>query len=83
MLRDNFFKKIINQNHVGNSSEYLPSILTIPVLAMTATFNHQLLVLVQKMIGIKILAKNIFWCHKHELQKRHINIDLIPTHHSL
>ena len=47
---------------------------TIPILLMTATFNNQLLRLLEKMIGIHICNRNIFWADIKKFQKRHINI---------
>ena len=48
---------------------------TVPLLLMTATFNHHLLYLLQLMIGYQITPTNIFWAPTCDFQKRHILIE--------
>ena len=78
-LKDHLFKYIIDKN---NSCRNPPSKLKLPILAMTATMNADLLETSQKMIGIAILKRNIFWSSKNEFNKRQIRIDVIPSQQS-
>ena len=50
---------------------------SIPILLMTATFNNQLLRMLEKMIGINVSHRNMFWADTKNFQKRHINISLL------
>ena len=50
------------------------SILKIPVLYMTATFNYQKLQYLIKMTGINVLPQNVFWGDFNSFQRRNIYI---------
>ena len=47
----------------------------VPIILMTATFNHEYLKCLEEMIGFKIENKDIFWASVSQFQKRHININ--------
>ena len=53
--------------------------LKVPLLLMTATFNNSLLSLLEKMIGIKVLANNFLWCGRGNMARRHIRINVSMT----
>ena len=51
----------------------------VPILLMTATFNKDLLHLLQQMIGFNISNSNTFWAPIKSFNKQHINIDITHT----
>ena len=50
--------------------------LKIPLLLMTATFNNSLLVLLEKMIGVKVLANNFLWNGRVKIVRRQIRVNV-------
>lgn len=78
LLKTSLFRSMIDKNHVENSN-FLPTVLHIPLLFMTATFNLHLLQLLQKLTGIRILPINFFWCGKRGMSKRNIKITMTVT----
>ena len=48
----------------------------VPIVFMTATFNNNLLHLLQRMLGIQFMLPNIFWGSVHSFSKRHISISI-------
>ena len=50
--------------------------MKIPIVLMTATFNNQLLLLLQKMLGIQINSSNTFWGDHCQFRKRNIKIQI-------
>ena len=78
LLKENLFKNSIDQSVHCNKTCF-PSTLTIPIIAMTATFNMSLLESLEKMIGVKFLRANVFWATKSEMRKNHINADIVPS----
>ena len=78
-LKDHLFKYVIDKT---NSCRNPPSKLKLPILAIIATLNADLLETLQKMIGIAILKRSIFWSSKNEFNKRQIRIDVVPSQQS-
>ena len=75
MLKKRLFEHVIDKKHVLNDPTSLPTVLRMPVLCMTATFNSHLVTMLEQMIGIRFLPKNFFWSYKDGMKKRHVEID--------
>ena len=50
--------------------------LIVPFLCMPATFNNELLLLLERMIGMNFSQQCVFWSNKKRFQKRYIHIQL-------
>lgn len=79
LLQNKVFSKMIddrnnNQNEHGNGTS-----LKVPILCMTATFNAELLELLNKMTNFTIGTQYMFWSNGHDFQKRHIKIAIQYT----
>ena len=46
---------------------------------MTATFTPDLLQLLEKMVGMRVLPSNFFWCGKKGMEKRTIQINVLSS----
>ena len=77
LLRDSLFKKLVasNGSNATNPSQ-LPVSLKVPLLLMTATFNTELLGLLQSMIGISITPSMYLWSGRDEMQRRTVRISV-------
>ena len=53
--------------------------LKVPLLLMTATFNNRLLLILQKMVGIKFLRENYLWSGRRKMARRNIRINIVFT----
>lgn len=69
-LKDNVLNKL-------TTSEV--TILKVPILLMTATFDMKLLNIIQNMLGIPVYSQNIFWGNIFSFDKRHIQIKMKYT----
>ena len=79
LLKLRLFHHIIDHSAVTNKPDQMPSTLKIPVVCMTAAFNATLVTLLEKMINIRFLPKNYFWCGRSGMEKRHIRIEMLCT----
>jgi hypothetical protein len=87
-LKQKLFSLIIDNSNDQPTSTSIPTSssmstlsstttsLKVPLLCMTATFNHYLLLLLQKMIGITFNINNFFWNGPDSFKKRNIKITL-------
>merc|ERR1740124_1355391 len=73
-----FFKLLIDRRHhlVTSTTDKLPSYLKESLLLMIATFNHSLLSLLEKMIGIKVLRENFLCSGREKMARRNIKINM-------
>ena len=74
-LRNVIFNKII-ENSINNDMQSNTTYLKIPVVCMTATFNINLLHLLQQMTNITFNPRRFFWSQKDLFKKRHIKIEI-------
>ena len=82
LLKDSLFKKIANNddsNENSNDSSSLPINLKVLLLLMTATFNIQLLSILQKMIGIRTTPSTCLWSGRDEMQRRTARMSVAMT----
>ena len=77
LLKDSLFKKLLlhNERDSTNPSQ-LPVSLKVPLLLMTATFNTELLGLLQSMIGISITPSMYLWSGRDAMQRRTVRISV-------
>ena len=80
-LNEHLFRKITLPPSTSTTSSQTqhPSLLKIPLLYMTATFNTSLLKYLQHITGIYILPNNYLWADCHGFRKRQIKITIIPN----
>ena len=78
-LKKSLFQNIVDNKSINNEPDQLPTILKTPILFMTATFTLSLLHLLQKMVGIRVLPSNFFWCGKKGMEKQTISINIISS----
>lgn len=78
-LKKSLFKQLIDYKHLNNNPTSMPTHLKVPLLCMTATFDHDLLQLLQRMIGIRFLPSNFFWSGKLGMCKRKIHMQIVST----
>ena len=77
LLKEKLFSMILtntSNDAITSSSTIKTTSLKVPMLCMTATFNHNLLTLLQQMIGIYFHANNLFWNGPLLFRKRNIKI---------
>lgn len=77
-LRTSLFQYLVNTNHPENTN-CLPSVLHLPLLLMTATCNPKMVELLEKMIGLRILPDNYFWCGCKEMERRSVKLSISNT----
>jgi superfamily II DNA helicase RecQ len=77
-LRESLFKKLqMRGSDDGIANSFGESTLvTVPILFMTATFNHTLLMLLQKMTGLALENESFHWSDCSSFKRRNINIEL-------
>ena len=89
MLKNTFFRHLIDtpttstatttntmETNESNASAFY---LKIPLLFMTATLNTELLMLLQKMTGIKLSPDNYLWSKRDDMARRNIRINCSYT----
>ena len=83
-LRDTLFKKLIvhDGGHlVGNS--VIPvggsCLLKIPLIFMTATITNELVIYLQRFVGIRMFSQNYLWAGRERMKRRTVKIDLHVT----
>ena len=74
-LRNIVFNKLIKRN-INNDIQSNTTTLKIPIVCMTATFNTNLLQLLQQMTNITFNHRRFFWSPSHLFKKRHIHISI-------
>ena len=75
LLKASFFRHLIDESNSLNTTNGC-YYLKVPLLLMTATFNRELMSLLELMIGIKILPYNYLWGNRDEMKRRNIKIDV-------
>ena len=77
LLKDTLFKKLRVSNSTSSTNpSHLSVSLRVPLLLMTATFNKELLRLLQLMIGIRILPAMFLWSGREGMQRRTVRINV-------
>ena len=77
LLKDTLFKKIrVDNDMFSTNSSQLSVSLKVPLLLMTATFNNELLRLLQLMTGIRILPSMYLWSGRQSMQRRTVRISV-------
>ena len=77
LLKESLFQKIIVPNVTDSlTPSRFPVSLKVPLLLMTATFNTELLRLLQSMIGISITPSMYLWSGRDEMQRRTVRISV-------
>ena len=83
LLKDSFFKHLVDPYSTDSPSHKFSNDATItnlgfylkvPLLLMTATFNTELLKLMENMIGIQVVPQNHLWGGRNSMARRHIQI---------
>ena len=83
LLKDSFFKHLVAQYSTDFPSHQfsddanrtnLGFYLKVPLLLMTATFNTELLKLMENMIGIQVVPQNHLWGGRNSMARRNIQI---------
>ena len=83
LLKDSFFKHLVDQYSTGSPTHTLSEnanttnlgfYLKVPLLLLTATFNTDLLKLMEKMIGIRVVMQNHLWGGRNSMARRNIQI---------
>jgi len=83
LLKQLFFKHLVDQystdspSHkftAGDATTYLGLYLKVPLLLMTATFNPELLRLLENIIGIQVASQNYLWGGRNSMGRRNIHI---------
>ena len=72
-LRDKIFNKLI-ETHINTNNQSTSTTLKLPILCMTATFNTNLLHLLQQVTNITFNPHRFFWSPNSLFKKRHIKI---------
>ena len=73
LLKLSFFRHLID---VSDPTSDIGCYLKVPLLLMTATFNPQLLRILQNRIGVKIAPQNYLWSSKCKMVRRNIRINV-------
>ena len=79
LLKESLFKNITFTNHTTPSSTddtQLVINLKVPLLLMTATFNTELLSILQSMIGIRITPSMYLWSGREAMQRRTVRMSI-------
>ena len=77
LLKNTFFRHLVcNRDPRYSYATGLCHDLKVPLLLMTAAFNNSLLSLLEKMIGVKVLANNFLWCGRGKMTRWHICINV-------
>ena len=80
LLKDSLFEQIIINNSTLPSNETQLSVyLKVPLLLMTATFNIELLTILQSMIGIRIQPSMYLWSGREAMQRRTVRMSVIVS----
>ena len=77
-LKESFFKHLIDRSKHKTDSPHAVH-LKVPLLLMTATFNNRLLLILEQMIGIKVLRENYLWSGRRKMARRNIRINVVFT----
>ena len=72
LLKESLFKYL----HLNNDSSQASIHLKVPLLLMTATFNVELLSILQSMIGIRISPSLYLWSGRDEMQRRTVRMSV-------
>lgn len=64
VLKKSLFQNLVDSKDANNEPYQLPTTLKTPSLLMTAAFTPDLLKLLEKMVGMRVLPSNFFWCGK-------------------
>ena len=75
LLKASFFRHLIDESNTSNTTNGC-YYLKVPLLLMTATFNRELMSLLELMIGIKILPHNYLWGNRDGMARRNIKINV-------
>ena len=81
-LREHLFEKVKLENNNNNTNTSIDSvsiqssILSLPILFMTASFNVTLQLFLEKMCGLSIRPDSTIWADARSFEKRNINIDI-------
>ena len=79
VLKKSLFQILVDSKDINNEPDQLPTTLKTPLLFMTATFTPDLLQLLEKMVGMRVLPSNFFWCGKKGMEKRTIQINVLSS----
>ena len=80
LLKESLMKKIAIPN---DNAAHLSIQLKISLLLMTATFNTELLTILQSMIGIRITPSMYLWSGREDMQRRTVRISISTSSHYL
>ena len=79
LLKDSLFNCVISNDpniSNGNTTSNLAVKLKVPLLLMTATFNVELLSLVQSMIGMRVCPEMFLWSGRDAMQRHTVRISV-------
>ena len=74
-LQEKLFKKILDK-HQTTPDTCQQSVLHVPIVFMSATFNERLFYLLQKITKFHFHIEDVFWSEQHEFKRRNIDMTL-------